>query len=50
VVAVSRCDAAQYSEPAVAGLMPPSAPVVLTMLRRPFVSEFAAVVEFGFAM
>jgi hypothetical protein len=50
VVAVSRFAAVQNSWPAVAGFSPPSAPDVLTMFRRPFVSGFAAVVEFGFAM
>src|SRR6188768_2531926 len=52
VVDVSRTAADQYSDPAVPGLMPPSAPVVATMLRRPFVSVFATLVpvEFGLAM
>jgi hypothetical protein len=50
VVDVSRYAACQNSWPAVAGFRPPSAPDVLTMLRRPLSSGFAAVAEFGFAM
>ena len=47
---VSRDAAAHCSCPAVAGFRPPTAPEVLTRLRSPLISGFAAVALFGLAM